>query len=93
MLIPETIAPQRVTMSASGPNSAPPEWYCHFRTQVRSFCRRPQAQTEHGGDKQHGNEDAKRQVVAPGVVEEQAEERRTAGGEDAGHVALTIRWY
>ena len=37
MLIPETIAPQRVTMSASGPNSAPPEWYCHFRTQVGHF--------------------------------------------------------
>ena len=83
-------------MSANEPGSARLRCYFryfNFRAQVRSFCRRPQAQTEHGGDEQHGDEDAEGQVVASGVIEEQAEERRTAGGEDAGHVALTIRWY
>ena len=48
------------------------------------FRRWSQAETEHGGGEQHADEDVKGQVVTFRVVEEQAEERRAAGGEQAG---------
>ena len=49
------------------------------------FIGRPQQKAQSRGSEQHADKDAEGEIIALRGVEEQAEERRAAGGKDAGN--------